>query len=232
MISVGGIQFARSSYKKPRTSRICFGDCSMHIASAMLVVNISQSGGVTVWFAVNGYCATLQDSRLRMALRKLPSLLSAIASANGSGSCSPSFFATKFSTPTTSSARGSGMRIPRHRLRSGSMIWLVVFAVRMSRQVRIYFSMVRRSACCAPRVSSSTSLRMITLKLFWPLLSSGADSAISLIMVMITMRSDVPASLGVTSMWYWELRVDTSMALSLTLYVLCSDLSFSTPGPK
>lgn len=42
---------------------------------------------------------------------------------------------------------------------------LVVLAVRMRRHVRMYFSIVRRSACWAPRVSMSTSLRITTLKL-------------------------------------------------------------------
>ena len=59
--------------------------------------------------------------------------------------------------PRTSSAFGAATRMRRHRERMGAMSLLVLFAHRMRRMFDMYFSIVRRRAACASRVSESAS---------------------------------------------------------------------------
>lgn len=61
-----------------------------------------------------------------------------------------------------SSSEGAATRTRRHRLLMGAMSLLVLLAQRMMRMFDMYFSMVRRSAAWASRVSESASLMMTT----------------------------------------------------------------------
>ena len=62
----------------------------------------------------------------------------------------------------TCSSVGAATRTSRHRERIGAMILLVLLAHRMRRMLVMYFSIVRRSAACASRVSESASLMITT----------------------------------------------------------------------
>ena len=62
----------------------------------------------------------------------------------------------------TSSVLGRGTRTPRQRLLIGPMTLEVELQHRMRRQVPMYFSMVRRSACWASLVRRSTSVSSTT----------------------------------------------------------------------
>ena len=57
----------------------------------------------------------------------------------------------------TSVALGAATRMSKQRERIGAMSLLVLFAQRMRRMLDMYFSIVRRSAACASRVSESAS---------------------------------------------------------------------------
>lgn len=57
----------------------------------------------------------------------------------------------------TSSVLGAATRMRRQRERMGAMSLLVLFAQRMRRMLDMYFSIVRRSAAWASRVSASAS---------------------------------------------------------------------------
>jgi hypothetical protein len=57
----------------------------------------------------------------------------------------------------TCCGEGAGTRIPRHRDRTGSITLDKHVATRISRQVAVYFSIVRRNAACASFVKRSTS---------------------------------------------------------------------------
>ena len=57
---------------------------------------------------------------------------------------------------------GAGTRTPRHRLRMAGMTLEVELAQRIMRQEAMYFSMVRRSPCCASLLSLSASVSTTT----------------------------------------------------------------------
>ncbi len=63
----------------------------------------------------------------------------------------------------TSSIVGAATRMRRHLLLMGAMSLLVLLAHKMMRMLDMYFSMVRRSAACASRLSESASLIMTTI---------------------------------------------------------------------
>ncbi len=65
---------------------------------------------------------------------------------------------------STESREGAGTRRARQRLRRGSMTLVLLLQHKMRRQVDMYFSMVRLSACCAPFDSLSTSFSTTTRK--------------------------------------------------------------------
>lgn len=79
----------------------------------------------------------------------------------------PNWLLCTCKTLTTSSTAGAGILTPRHRLRMAGMTLDVEFAQRISLQVAIYFSMVRRRPCCASLVSLSTSVRTTTEKFIY-----------------------------------------------------------------
>jgi hypothetical protein len=62
----------------------------------------------------------------------------------------------------TSSSSGAATRTSKHRDLIGGMSRLVELAHRISRMFGVYFSIVRRSAACASRVSESASLMITT----------------------------------------------------------------------
>jgi hypothetical protein len=104
--------------------------------------------------------------------------------------------------------------------------------------VPTYFSIVRRSACCAGLLRRSTSLRTTTLNIgvfaapASDALTTGADCAISLMTSCTTSRSRMPASEGLSSMWWAEQTRVRSMGAELpNLNVRCSTRSLSTDGP-
>lgn len=63
---------------------------------------------------------------------------------------------------TISCAVGAGTRSPRHLLRIAGITFVVELHIRISLQLAIYFSMVRRNACWASFDNRSTSVRMTT----------------------------------------------------------------------
>lgn len=73
-----------------------------------------------------------------------------------------SFRATWASRSTTSASVAAGTRTGSVRLRTASRTLLMLSQTRMRRHALEYFSMVRRSACCASRDSLSTSFRTST----------------------------------------------------------------------
>lgn len=64
----------------------------------------------------------------------------------------------------TSSMLGSGTLTARHLLLMGEITFEVELQQRIRRQVPMYFSMVRRKACCASLVRRSTSVSSTTGK--------------------------------------------------------------------
>lgn len=64
---------------------------------------------------------------------------------------------------TISSSDGDGTRIPRQRLRMAGITCEMELAHNISRQVAMYFSIVRRKACWASFVNLSTSVSNITV---------------------------------------------------------------------
>lgn len=62
----------------------------------------------------------------------------------------------------TSSTAGAATLTPRQRLRIAGITLLVELQHRIKRHVRVYFSMVRRRACCASFVKRSTSVNTTT----------------------------------------------------------------------
>ncbi len=143
--------------------------------------------------------------------------------------------ATDASTPHTSSCVGAATRRQMHRDRIGAITLLGLVQQSSSRHVPTYFSIVRRSPCCAARERRSTSLSTTTLKWFdalSPPVITGADCAISLMSSCTTSRSRTPASLGLSSMWWAELSSVSSIgADEPNLNVRCSTFTRSTDEP-
>jgi len=67
-----------------------FGDCCCTIRRAVSFRNTSQSGSVTCWSGLNGYCWTRQASHIKSARRKLRPLWSAMRFASSGGRVKPS----------------------------------------------------------------------------------------------------------------------------------------------
>mmetsp|Transcript_25927 Transcript_25927/g.58908 ORF Transcript_25927/g.58908 Transcript_25927/m.58908 type:complete len:204 (-) Transcript_25927:285-896(-) len=203
MMSSGGMQLESSSYSLLRILRSCLGDCSCSTSSAMAPMYSCQSGRLIRWLSLKGYCCTLQASSVSNARRKFRSHASEIRMASGGGSFNPSLCATWLSTVQISSCDGAAMRMQTQRERMGAITLHGLVQQRSSLHVPMYFSMVRRSACCAGLLSRSTSFRTTILK---PAVASaavaitGADCAISLITSCTTSRSRMPASDGFSSM--------------------------------
>ena len=133
----------------------------------------------------------LSASRTRRALRRFPFASSTMSCATLSGTSKPSFLPTYRRTsiiytttqandaarqhqraltratrarPLTSPSSGAATRTRRQRLLMGAIRREVELAQRMMRIFDIYFSIVRRSAACASRVSESASLMMTTAR--------------------------------------------------------------------
>lgn len=64
----------------------------------------------------------------------------------------------------TSVSAGAATRMSRQRDLMGAMSRLVLFAQSTRRMFAVYFSIVRRSAACASRLSESASLMMTTAR--------------------------------------------------------------------
>ena len=65
-------------------------------------------------------------------------------------------------TAMTSAWLGAGTRTARHRDRMAGITWLLELATSTIRHVPMYFSIVRRSPCCASLVSRSASVTITT----------------------------------------------------------------------
>mmetsp|Transcript_43533 Transcript_43533/g.104558 ORF Transcript_43533/g.104558 Transcript_43533/m.104558 type:complete len:207 (-) Transcript_43533:138-758(-) len=206
MTRSAGMQLASSSYSLPLTLSSCLGLCSNSTSSATALMKSCQSGSCTGCDSLKGYCCTLHDSRVRTLRRRLRSQLAEMRIASSSGSLSPSLVATLCRTAAISSWVGAAIRKQRQRERIGAMTLHGLLQTRMSLHVAEYFSIVRRSPCCAGLLSRSTSLSTTTLKAGGALLPSfpevmiGADDAISLMSSCTTSRSRMPASDGLSSM--------------------------------
>mmetsp|Transcript_20953 Transcript_20953/g.34604 ORF Transcript_20953/g.34604 Transcript_20953/m.34604 type:complete len:321 (+) Transcript_20953:553-1515(+) len=233
-----GMQLLNSSYSLPRTLSNCFGVCSLSTSSATAPMKSCQSGSWIGCCSVNGYCCTLHASSVRMARRRLRSLLFEMRIASVGGSLRPSLCATWPSTLQTSSCEGAGIRKHKQRDRIGAITLHGLVQHSNKRQVPTYFSMVRRSACCAGLLSRSTSLRTTILNPLAtevpsaPPLSTGAVCAISLMSSCTTSRSRIPASLGLSSMWCAEQSSVSSTLLELNLNVRCSTFNRSADAPN
>mmetsp|Transcript_12329 Transcript_12329/g.41709 ORF Transcript_12329/g.41709 Transcript_12329/m.41709 type:complete len:216 (+) Transcript_12329:191-838(+) len=215
MITSGGTQFTRSSYSISRAWRSACGDCLLTRSFASWVTYTSQSGACTTWSAVKGYCCALHASSMSSARRRLRLDVLATRSTSSWGAVRPSLRRTLLSTADTSWRLGAATRMPRQRLRSGSMMRDGDVQQRMRRHDWEYFSMVRRSPAWACSVSRSTSVRITTLYAGFPAAPSlppgalmppsavtrGLLDAISLMSSCTTTRSYVPASAGLHSMW-------------------------------
>mmetsp|Transcript_33805 Transcript_33805/g.84243 ORF Transcript_33805/g.84243 Transcript_33805/m.84243 type:complete len:227 (-) Transcript_33805:280-960(-) len=226
MIMSGGMQCASKSYNLFRISPSLVGDCSRSISSAMLSMYFSQSACFTSCFGSKGYIVTRAASRVRRALRRLPCACNASRSANSLGSVSASLRAVWCSTMAICSAEGAAMRTQRQRERMGAITRQALLHVIMMRQVVMYFSIVRRRACCASLERLSTSLSTTTLNGFQSLgspdeeVGSGAEAAISLIISCTTSLSRLPASPGLSSMWCGLERMEISTVVLPTLNCL------------
>mmetsp|Transcript_15236 Transcript_15236/g.39171 ORF Transcript_15236/g.39171 Transcript_15236/m.39171 type:complete len:239 (-) Transcript_15236:355-1071(-) len=165
MMTPAGMQCVISSYNRPRTSSSRGGDCSSKIRLAVSCRYSSQSAMGTCWSGRRwAPPCTLAASSIRMARRRLRLLRAAIRVASSGGKPMCSFFATVFSVLTMSSMVGAATRTPRHRDRIAPITLLDELQHRMYLQLDMYFSMIRRSACCASFVSLSASEITTTLK--------------------------------------------------------------------
>ena len=145
-IREAGMACTSSSYRRPRTSRSRAGDCSLTIMSAVRSQYTCQSGCAMATGPDKSGDCTRNVSKTRMALRTLPSAFRAMSLDMLSGRWNFSRLATCRRTRITSSSFGAPTRSKRHRERIGAMMRDVLFAHRMRRILRIYFSIVRRSA--------------------------------------------------------------------------------------
>ena len=150
-----------------------------------------------------------------MLRRRLRSQLAEMRIASSCGSFSPSLVATLCRTDAISSCDGAAIRKQRQRERIGAMTLHGLLHTRMSLHVAEYFSIVRRSPCCAGLLSRSTSLSTTTLKAggaaVLPSLGAvmiGADDAISLMSSCTTSLTGYKRRAGVgEARVAWRARV-------------------------
>mmetsp|Transcript_1878 Transcript_1878/g.4204 ORF Transcript_1878/g.4204 Transcript_1878/m.4204 type:complete len:217 (-) Transcript_1878:406-1056(-) len=156
---VGSMAFAKTDISPSLTCMRRPGVCSSSIFptivstySSQAVVNTPTAGGGSPSAPV----ASLTSSCIT-AFSKFRLHCRAMLWASLSSTFCPSLVATFLNTSTTSCSVGEGMRMHRHRLRSGEMILAKHVHCRMTRQVFTYFSMVRRRAAWAWPLRASAS---------------------------------------------------------------------------
>lgn len=108
------------------------------------------------------HCCTFAASSISNARRRLRSQERAMRSASAEGNVRASARAVRWRMAAISSPVGDATRMPKHRLRTGSMTLHGDWQQRMRRHVAVCRSIVRRRACCAECERRSTSVSRIT----------------------------------------------------------------------